>query len=374
MSHLIIKPFDHVFTPLTGNFADTWHGLNEGMENIADKSQIARVLRPIAQVGLKPDMECALSTLAMEENEAVQALADWKLIVADLRENNDDDGNPIGIVPLHVPKKGYAIHQNETLFDSFVAALDMVVGAGNYEIATVGTLGAYSQFFVSVSLKQSEGFTVGKADVHKTFYNLISSHNGLVSSADMLSAVRMVCMNTVQFSITDAEQNGTRRVIKHSKNSEALITPETFASNLEAWLCEMDRLKAFFQAIASVPMSEHEFKAFAAGVFTNAKSDALSTVSYNRISDLSSLFLRGKGNAGKTLGDAINAFTEFFTHGGGVADTASDAKRVANANFGRGNDWKLEAIRVASSEELLAETVKRGTALYGDKLKEQALS
>ena len=68
--------------------------------------------------------------------------------------------------------------------------------------------------------------------------------------------------------------------------------------------------------------------------------------------------------------DALNAFTEFFTSGDGTgSDKVTRAKRVATANFGRANDWKQEAIRVASSEEIMTATVKRGAMLYADKVK-----
>lgn len=367
MSHLIISGIDHVYTPAESEFAKTWHGLEELVGSFA-KGEIARVLRPVVQTGIRPDIDCELNTLQLEDNEALAMLKDYKLIMADLRE----DGK--GMVPLHVPKKGYCIHQNEALFDAFVAALDSVVGPNGYEIATVGTLGGYSQFFVSVSLKGHEGFRVGKSDVHKAFYNLISSHNGLVASADMLSFVRMVCMNTVQFSIQDAEVNGTRRTIRHSKNSESLITETVFGANLEGWLKSMERTAAFFNAAACVPMNADQFKAFAAGVFTTEGSDQLSTVSFNRIDSLETLFRKGKGNEGKTLGDAVNAFTEYFTHGDGVGKGSTQAKRIASANFGRGNDWKLEAIRIAGDETLLADTIKRGEILFTDKMKAVSLS
>lgn len=371
MSHLIVDGVDHVITPADSVHSDTWHGLHEHPEEnpqaiLPDGSNVSKVLCPIVSCGLKPDMGNAeLVTLAAEDAEACEVdLTQYKLIMADLRNNGK------GFMPLYVPKAGYSIHQNSAIFDSTVKAAEVVLGAGGFEIATVGTLGAYSQFFVSLAIKGRETMGEGN-EKHALFFNSISSHNGLVANAAMLSAVRVVCMNTVQMSLEDAGQSGRVLKFKHSKNSAALVTPESFAERLEAWI-ECAELHASFMAGAlATPMNEDGFKAFAAGVFTNDKSDELSTISFNRIAELAELFRTGRGNSGKTLWDAINAFTEFFTHGNGVGSTdkVRANKRLASANFGRGNQWKLEAIRIAKDESEMASVCKRGANFYADKVK-----
>lgn len=298
------------------------------------------------------------------------SLEDYKLLVADLTDKtNPATGKPFGFVPLHVPKKGYAIHQNKALFDSAVKAAEDVVGKNGFVIASVGTLGAYSQFFLSISISGNESFHIAGNDRHDLFFNLNSSHNGLIASHCMLSTVRIVCMNTVQMSISEAGERGTKAAIRHSKNSEALITSETFARNLSAWIKQAEAHKAFLEAARAVPMSLDGFRSFAAGVFTNEKSDALSTRSKNRIDELEILFVKGRGNKGESLYDAVNAFTEYFTHNGVGSENVAKNKRVASANFGRGNDWKLQAILSASNEDTLKTTMERGAVLYEDKLK-----
>lgn len=369
MSHLIIEGIDLVFTPKGGEFEGTWHGLQTVLDDLTDRAAIAPVLRPIIQCGFVPDFSGELSTVPddVAGEVGLDALTDWKLIMADLREN----GN--GLLPVHVAKSGYTIHQNEALLDAMLDALTEVVGPNGYEIATIGTLGAYSQFFVSIALKGDSGFTLGRgkhADKHSVFFNLNSSHNGLVGSNLMLSVIRQVCMNTVQASIQDSNANGTRSVIKHTKNSEQLITAAAFAKSLELWKGQVERHKALLLALKAEPMTLDQFRAFAAGVFTNPKSDSLSTTSFNRVSEMEDLFLRGKGNCGKTRLDGFNAVTEYFTHGNGTGNSerVAMAKRVASANFGRANDWKLEAERVLSCPEEFAAANERGRRLYGEKL------
>jgi hypothetical protein len=372
MSHLITK-FDTVYTP-NGEFAETWHGLQTCLEMpiALDGGNTPNVFVPIVESKFTlSDVDATrLVSDALNDDDETKAdtdnpLNNWKMILAD---------HPKGLLPLHVPKAGYVIHQNKALFDSFVQAADKVLGKGEMEIATLGTLGACSQFFVSISIKSMDKFKVGKgkhADIQRMFFNLVSSHNGIVSSAIMLSIVRMVCMNTVMASLSDAESNGRQTKFKHTANSLALITPESFEASLKQWLSAAESYQTALNAFTGVTMTLDGFRAFASGVFTNDGSDSLSTTSFNRVAEMEVLFQRGKGNKGETLYDGVNAFTEYFTSGNGVGKGKGTkaANRVARANFGRGNDWKKLAIAIATDEEDYKATMERGERFYGDKLK-----
>jgi hypothetical protein len=367
MSHLIIKNIDKVFTP-AGEYAKTWTGLETIVEpSIAlDGANIMDAFCPIVECGLKADFEAEICTIDAELQGELD-LTTYKLVLADCRK-----GYSGKVHPLHVPKQGYKIHQNKALFDCMIAAAQAVLGANGFEIVTVGTLGGYSQFFMSIAIKGQDTFNVGKLangalDTWRKFFNLNSSHNGLIGSNRMLSGIRMVCMNTVQMSIHDATEAGNISVIKHTENSEALITPEHFEADLAQWLSRADTFEKMLAAMKSTPMNLDAFKSFACGVFTNSKTDLLSDISFNRVDEMADLFSKGIGNDGASVYDALNAFTEYFTHGG--KDSKLDkAKRVAMANFGRGNDWKNEAMAVAKDRELLAATITRGETLLNDKL------
>ncbi len=372
MSALIDTEIDTVYTPAGGRWENTWHGLQTPVEGrIAnDGSNIPLVLCPVVQCGVKPDLEGELCTVQPDDNEELSAdLTKWKLIVADCRK-----GKCGKFVPLHIPKKGYTVHQNSDLYLAMVGAATQVLGENGFDVVSAGTLGSYSQFFLSIVIKGKESFEVGTLangakDTFEVFFNLNSAHNGLIGSNRMLSAVRIVCFNTVQMSISDAEQGGNISVIKHTLNSGDRITAEEFAKDLEKWVTRNEKFQNALRAIKSVPMNLDGFRAFASGVFTNDGSDTLSNISYNRVEEMAALFNKGKGNTGESVYDAINAFTEFFTSGNGAGSkTVKLNKRVANANFGRGNDWKQSAIEMAVDEKTFAKTIERGTKLYQDKL------
>ena len=369
----MITEYDTLYTSKQVEQGETWHGLEVKVDKIEqDGSNVPEVFCPIVECGFKPDFEAEVCTIPAEDRAELGGVdfSDWKVLLADCR-----DGLSGKVLPLHVPKAGYKVHQNRDLFLAHIGAAKQVLGPDGFEIATVGTLGAYSQFLVSVAIKGKEGFDVGtlpdgRPDTWKQYFNLNSSHNGLIASMRGLCAVREVCWNTVNAAQRDMEASGTGKVIKHTANSGELITPERFATDLDNWLDQSAKLQALLAGIKAEPMTLDQFRAFAAGVFTQEGSDKLSTNSLNRITEMEILFARGRGNAGASLYDAVNAFTEFFSSGAGVGKVGNvgRGKRVASANFGRGNEWKLEAMRVACDPEVMAATAARGAILYADKL------
>lgn len=366
MSHNITK-HDHVFTPENNlEFSGTWHGLHkhpaESPEVILpDGSNVPEVFRPIIECGFKPDIDGQIAPMD-EETASELGAADfskWKVLLADLRENGGE------FMPIHVHGKGYRVHQNKDLFDASIAALNEVLGEGQFEIATIGTLGSYSQFFLSIAIAgQSEVEIVG--DKHRQFFNLNTSHNGLIGSSFMLSMIRIVCMNTVQFSIEDAERSGTRSKIKHTQNSVDAVNARSIEKQVKAWLESAAAHKRFLENCKRQSMNSNEFQAFAAGVLTNESTDALSTVSFNRIKVMEEIFRGGigEGNKGESRYDAFQAFTEFFTHR--INESSEKGKRVATANFGRGNEWKIEAMRVLSDDKSFTKATGRGEILMND--------
>ena len=363
---------DTIYCPETGIFSGTWHNEHENViGRIAmDGSNIPNVFAPIVESNFKLETDFGpLSAAVGEDGEKPEnPLENWKMVLADLRGINK------GVIPLHVPKKDYQIHQNKSLFDSMVKAATQVLGNG-FEIATVGTLGGYGNFFMSIAIKgEFEGWTVGEKDAWKSFFNLVSSHNGQVASQTLLSLIRIVCMNTVQASIADAANSGQNAKIKHTANSVALITPQVFEANLRRWVTERAQTIKTLEMLKGEKMSLDGFRSFAAGVHSNQSTDILSTNAFNRIGQLTELFTRGKGNSGETRYDALNAFTEFYTSGNGVGNPANvkTSKRLASASFGQGNTWKQTALSILGDSQEFDKVTSRGAILYGDKLKEMA--
>jgi hypothetical protein len=357
---MINEQIDTVYTPNQEKWERLWHGKQTVIEDkliAVDGSNIPHVFNPIMEVPMNPQFPDDF-----ELNEDTQEEVDkWKVICADCRE-----GKSGKIHPLHVPKKGYQIHDNKLLFDCMTKAATEVLGDNNFELVTVGTLGGYTQFFMSIAIKGQETFTVGDDDIWSKYFNLISSHNSVVSSSFMLSMIRMVCMNTVQAAIAESEKNDTNQKIRHSKESLSQITPKAFEKTLKSWIDNAEIYKNQLTMLKSQTMDLNQFRAFSAGVFTEAKSDMISTTSYNRVTEMENLFVRGIGNKGINRYDALNAWTEYFTSGNG-AGKVGGAKKLARANFGKGNDWKREAFRVLTDEKEFKIANERGNRLMNDR-------
>ncbi len=360
MSHMIIEKIDTVYTPNQQQWRDTWHGHQTVVEEekiSTDGSNVPYAFNPILEVPMNPQFPDDFELNEDTQNEVEQ----WKVICADCR-----DGKSGKIHPLHVPKKGYQIHDNRLMFDCMVKAADQVLGANNYELVTVGTLGGYSQFFMSIAIKGEEKFTVGTDDIWSKYFNLITSHNSVVSSSFMLSLIRMVCMNTVQAAIVESTNNDTNQKIRHSKDSLDQITPKAFEKTLSTWIDNASQYKKQLENLKSQKMDLNQFRAFSVGTFTEEKSDMISTTSYNRVSEMESLFVRGIGNVGESRYDALNAWTEYFTSGNGSGKVAG-AKKLARANFGKANDWKREAFRILTDEKEFTIANERGNQLMNDR-------
>src|SRR5258706_10045632 len=177
MSHLIIEGIDRVYTP-AGEFAATWHGLQTTIDKPLTRENCPDVFCPIVECGVRPDFDAEVTNVPAELQDTMDISA-WKMILADCRQ-----GLSKSVIPLYIPKKGYKIHQNAALFDCMIAAAKSVLGANGFEVVTLGTLGGFSQFFVSIAIKGQESFDVGTLangakDTWKQFFNLNSSHNGL---------------------------------------------------------------------------------------------------------------------------------------------------------------------------------------------------
>lgn len=371
MSSLINPEIDKCFVPQLAEFpefAKTWHKLETLIDGPITKEKILAALRVVRECGLKPVFEGEFKAGAeIAEN---CDLSDYKLLFADLSA----DGK--GMIPLHVPKRGFTTIQNERAFDTVCAGLELA--KVKFEIASVLTYGSYSNFCMSLVIKGHDKINIGKLangahDEHRIFYGFTNSHNGVIIWQTDLTSVRRVCANTDGFAIAESEQNGRRSEGKHTANSVAEFKAESIAATVQDWLQGVESYRDKLQAIRAIEMNETTFQHFIAGMFTNETTDELSTNSYNRIVDMTPRFNAGMGNSGKTRYDGYNAVTEFFTHYSGDSD-ASPAKRFSMANFGRGRDWKNAALEILTHEPTFKDAVKRGRVLFKDKAKVEAMA
>ncbi len=329
MAHLIELPFDR-FLSTQGT---EWHGLAEKVDAIG-REQAEPLFFPIVEG--KP-------VLSIDGEQTT--LEDWKVIATDLRGRADlvamrDAGTLEGglIRPLHVPKSGYHVIDNATVFEGMERALDGIPCA----ISTIGTLAGCRRFFISVALENNDSIVLPRGEACKAFVNFITSHDGSLAMEAYDSSVRIVCNNTLNFSLDAAGKVGFK--MYHTPGSAARIM--NMGDLIAEILSGRQQYSETMEGLASQNATQESCEKIVSGYFAitqDVKADkALSTRSRNAVDSIVELAWKGRGNVGGNLYDLLNGFTEFYSEGegSGNSNTRDKGRKVFSANFGKAMDHK----------------------------------
>lgn len=309
----------------------SWHRLDRLVKKIT-KEEVSPVFNKIIE-----------GKLQIEVDGEMVELEDYKALIADLRGL----GMSENMVPLHVPKAGYKVISNEEIFDAAVEAIKDV----DAKITSIMTLENRKKFALSVNLGD-DVMKVNGDEIH-AHLNFVSSHDGTMNLKAYDSTIRIVCMNTLRWSLEAAGQVGF--TIRHTKN--AAIALENLPELVNAILTGRIQFKEVMEYLATCKVDSNEALAMAAGYFClESGTPKLSTRSLNAANSIVDLFANGKGNNGKTLYDLANGATEYWTSGDGVGRNANDLAKSYKAEFGMAADHKSRFV------ELLADEDRRKTA------------
>lgn len=309
----------------------SWHRLDRLAKEIT-KESVSPVFNKIIE-----------GKLQIEVDGEMVEMEDYKALIADLRGL----GMAEEMVPLHVPKAGYKVINNEEIFDAAVEAIKDV----DAKITSIMTLENRKKFALSVNLGE-DVMKVNGDEIH-AHLNFVSSHDGTMNLKAYDSTIRIVCMNTLRWSLQAAGQVGF--TIRHTKN--AAIALENLPELVNAILTGRVQFKEVMEYLASCKIDSNEALAMAAGYFClESGSPKLSTRSLNAATSIVDLFANGQGNNGKTLYDLANGATEYWTSGEGVGRKADDITKSYKAEFGMAADHKSRFV------ELLADEDRRKTA------------
>lgn len=392
MAHEIEQPIDRVFS-IQGT---EWHGLAEHVESITD--EIIRPICPkIISGPMALDMGLAAPTIEelrsrvhkafqmKPENEDPNVFAQRMIatvknlcampahqgLAADYRGVREDlnDHETQGLVALHVPKNSYQPISNGELWDAAKGAIEGI-GA---KVSCVGTLKAGKVFFVSVQLNEDGGkFTVKRAngegfDDFFANLNIIGSHDGTLGVKAYDSTVRIVCMNTLRWSLEAA--GDVNFTVYHTKNAPTAMT--NLPALVNAILSGRAQFRDSMEYLATQAISATDARLLVTGYFVrgflanaHTEKDAyqIATRTRNAIEEISTLFHRGKGNLGKSLYDLLNGVTEYYTTGEGTGKGETDkAARLCKANFGKAADHKTAFCNLLmSGADTLKEAIEQG--------------
>jgi hypothetical protein len=336
MGHKIEKPWDMVLS-VEGT---EWHGLADHLEVIGDK-EVNPALFDIIE-----------SPCFVQIGEENTYLDDYKVLLADHRQCRPDLKARDQIVPLHIPKSGYRIISNREIWETMQKALRDL----DCKVTSVCTLERGKKFAISCDIGGSD--MVINKDKFKANLNFVTSHDGTMANEVFDSMIRIVCMNTFQWSRQAAAD---KFKVYHTKNASFAL--EGLADLLNAILKGRAEAAEVMEYLANHKCDSNDALAMAAGYFCEATDSVkLSTRAFNAATEIADLFSNGIGNAGRSLYDLLNGATEYWTSGNGTgkAGKTNTASRVYRSQLGQAAEHKVRFIGMLSDETARKEALVRG--------------
>jgi len=354
MSHNITS-IDNLLVPNTAdNTYKTWHGLEQ-------KSATDTItLEEVEEAGIHPNIFESPVKALVDGNEVV--IPNYKSLIA--RTNNDE------LHPVHISKDSYTIIQNKSVWDSMTKALDGI----DHKVSCVGTLGGLRKYFISVELGDNKMFEVN-GDQFFGNLNFVTSHDGTMAMRAYDSLTRIVCQNTLNWSM-EADKNMDFKV-HHKGNAEVMTSGlGTFINSI---LKGREHFMEVMEEFNSIDVYDDDIEDIIAGYFLLKDLDrattevkGFSTRTKNQIQEISRLAVSGKGQTKAervsrngsdkvTAYDIFNGATEFWTSGDGVGKTTEAGKKAYSSEFGTASNNKVQFTNYISSGKY---------KVYGEKAKE----
>jgi hypothetical protein len=369
--HEIHEPVDiirHIQERGTGE-PESWHRLES--THFDENGDPVRGTVPVIDEQCVEPMLFPISTdnVRLENTDVI--CEGYKALIADLSARDDLPENQRQSV-LGLMGEKYEVIENGRLWAAAQDALKDV----DHQVACVGTLGAGAFFFISVKLGDNEFVVNG--DKFKDNLTFATSHNGKMSVRCYDTMTRVVCMNTLQWSLNSRGDLNFR--VFHRKGAK--IALENVGNLVNAALTGRADFTTDMEALASQKIADslqaegiiaHFLNSVAQKPVDASKGEIISTRTLNNVEAIRDLFQSGKGNKGETTYDVLNGGTEFWTSGNGSGKTTPIGKKYANSEYGAGAKYKQELhnylLGLVGDQNKLDEVTEAGRKLLTEKRK-----
>lgn len=282
------------------------------------------------------------SPLMVEIDGQSVPLEGYKSLVADHRAVRPDLAPQDQLVPLHIPRDGYKVIKNRDIFHAAETAIKEVDG----KITSIMSLESGKKFALTINLGD-DVLKVNNDEIH-AHLNFVSSHDGSLNLKAYDSTIRIVCMNTLRWSLEAAGDVGF--TIRHTKNAEIALDnlPELVNNILKGRV----NFKEVMEYLESCKVDSNDALAMAAGYFmVESGADKLSTRSLNASTEIVNLFANGLGNKGRTLYDLVNGATQYWTSGQGVGIKADALTKAYKSEYGLAAEHKNRFVELLANED-----------------------
>lgn len=211
---------------------------------------------------------------------------------------------------------------------------------------------------VSALLAPDFHVRVGKSDTIKTYATLSTGYDKQHGTKASITGTRVVCMNTLEMSLSEARRSGKLAVIRASTKMEEYALKDLLQNAYTVTRAEKSR----YDAMLNKKLTDVEVQRYFADVLeiniadlgkTDRQGHALiSTKSENMLKALTEAYKNAPGakSASGTAWGALNAVTYYATHEKTIRDTNEDgaqAARVASNMFGDAARLKARALSIA---------------------------
>lgn len=285
-----------------------------------------------------------------------------KILAADYRLCRPDlVGTPHEIVPLHIPKNSYRPIENAELFALLRDSLADVLDKGA-TVTCAGTLEAGKKCFASVSIgDELRVKTKTGNETIKTSLNFVTSHDGTLGLRCYDSMIRIVCMNTLRWSLEAQGEVGFS--VYHTANASLKINH--VAEMVQAIMAGRGEFVRCMEELAQIDADTRQLANIPLGYFASMqdKKEELATRSLNAGEEITRLAYRGKGNSGRTLYDLANGATEYWTSGEGTGKKSDTSERMYKAEFAGAADHKTRFVQGLLDTDTRNEWSKLGASM-----------
>ncbi len=338
MAHKIEKPVDKVFSTK----GTEWHDLAEHVDCISEL-HVKQIAPKIIE-----------SPLFIVINDEQVPLVNHKTLVADYSDCNRTDLNS-NFVPLHIPKTTYTPIDNATVY----AAASQFCKEHGLNILTAGTLDEGKKFFLSVDIG-SANFKIARNETAYGYMNFITAHDGTLAMQAYDSLIRIVCMNTLRWSLDAA--GDVKFKVYHTKN--ASLEMENLPELINLTIENRKKFAEFTEELDAINCSKVEVRDFMSGYYAEKTEGVLSARAFNAIEHITHLFEQGQGNRGSTRYDLLNGVTEYYTHGDGTGKKTDRMTKISKSAFGTAADHKSDIAAILHDYNRVDQLINFGQEVY----------
>ena len=328
MSHGIIKPIDAIFSTQ----GSEWHKLATVVPSIGETEFFS----------LSPRILEISNASGTAQDGRIVKLPNHKILAADYSDCRPDlVGTENELVFLHIPKNSYRPIENAELFGLLRDSLADVLADGA-KVTCAGTLEGGKKCFASVSIGDDLRVkTRYNEETIKTSLNFVTSHDGTLGLRCYDSMIRIVCMNTLRWSLEAQGEVGFS--VYHTANASLHI--KNVSEMVQAIMAGRGDFVRCMEELAKIDSDTRALRHIPLGYFASMQdSTELATRSLNASEEITRLAYRGKGNNGSSLYDLANGATEYWTSGDGTGKQSNASERMYKAEFAGAAEHKTRFV------------------------------